>query len=152
MRSLCFQLYPFLTSEEVNEILAETADPIAEGICHSGRLDIFGALIEAALSASKGHIALDRDYYNCDSNIGFLLVDGDLSEESTHDVNTTSSSGDSETVILTRGTGPAGTFRGTIHTTAGTQISEMVICKLLMGTLFMRRITMPMTARAIRQR
>ena len=118
--ALMLSIYPFLTSDEVCDILMRTADPIADGICYcDGRLNLFGALVETTLSASKGYIALDSDYYNCDSNVGIFLVDGDLSGAGTHDVNITSSSGDSEMVILTEESPPMGTFKGAIHTAAG---------------------------------
>ncbi|MBN1391344.1 MAG: S8 family serine peptidase [Sedimentisphaerales bacterium] len=118
--ALMLSANPFLTSEDANDILAETADPIADGICSSdGRLNLFGALVGAIQSASKGHIALDSDYYNCDCNIGIFLTDCDISGEGTHAINIASASGDCETVILTEESPLIGAFKGTIHTAAG---------------------------------
>ncbi len=118
--ALLLSANPFLTSEEINDILVDTVDSIADGICFSdGRLNLFGALTEAIQSKSKGHIALDSDYYSCDSNVGIFLADGDLSGEGVCSISITTTSGDSETVILTEESPPVGAFTGTIHTTTG---------------------------------
>ena len=118
--ALMLSVDPLLTSEEADDILAETADPIADGICRcDGRLNLFGAVTKAIQASSKGHIILDKDLYNCDCNIGILLTDHDLSGAGVYNVNITTTSGDSETVILTEESPPIGAFKGTIHTTNG---------------------------------
>lgn len=117
---LLLSVNPFLTTEDVNDILADTADPIADGICYSdGRLNLFAALTQAIQSASKGHIALDNDYYSCDSNIALLLTDSDLAGQGVCSISITTTGGDSETVILTEETPPVGAFTGTAYAVAG---------------------------------
>ncbi len=117
--ALMLSVNPFLTSEEVEDILVETVDPIADGICYSdGRLNLAGALAGAILSASKGFVALDRESYSCDSNAGILLIDCDLAGEGAHSTSITTTGGDSETVILTELSPPIGAFKGTIHITS----------------------------------
>jgi len=118
--ALMLSISPFLGIEEIEDILVNTVEPIADGICYSdGRLNLFGALVEVIHSASKGHISLDSDYYSCDSNIGILLSDIDLIGEGLCSINMTTTSGDSETVILTEEYPPIGVFRGMIQITAG---------------------------------
>lgn len=117
---LLLSVNPFLTTEDVNDILANTADPIADGICSSdGRLNLFAALTQAIQSASKGHIALDSDYYACDSNIAVSLTDNDLAGQGMCSISITTTGGDSETVILTEKNPPVGAFTGAIYAVAG---------------------------------
>ncbi|MHC4640738.1 MAG: right-handed parallel beta-helix repeat-containing protein [Planctomycetota bacterium] len=109
---------PTLGPNDVNEILMMTADELADAnLCASGRLNIHKAVIEAI--ASKGHIDLDKDYYNCDCNVGIFLADWDLNGANTVDVNITTSGGDLETVTLSEGTPAVGIFTGTISTASG---------------------------------
>jgi subtilisin family serine protease len=118
--ALMLSVNPLLTSEETENILVETVDPIADGICRSdGRLNLAGALAGAILSASKGFIALDKESYSCDSNAGIFLADCDLAGEGSHSISITTTGGDSETVILTELSPPIGAFKGTIHITSG---------------------------------
>jgi Zn-dependent metalloprotease len=61
-------------------------------------------------------IILDKNYYDCDSNVGILLADFDLIGAGTQDVNVSTSGGDLETVNLTETDANSGIFTGSIWT------------------------------------
>jgi len=106
---------PLLKSDEVYDIIMETVDPIADGICLSdGRLNLAGAILAAA--SSKGRIALERDYYSCSAVVSVSIIDTDLKGYGTQPVTLTTNTGDSETVLLTEIPSTAGAFTGTIST------------------------------------
>ncbi len=106
---------PMLKSDEVYDILMETVDPIADGICLSdGRLNLAAALLAAA--SSKGRIVLDSDYYSCSAVVSVSIVDTDLKGYGTQPVTLATNTGDSETVLLTEIPSTAGAFTGTIST------------------------------------
>ena len=61
--ALLLSLHPTLTPDEVRDVLMDTADPIAPGICASGRLNLASAM--AAAAPARGYIRLDADAYAC---------------------------------------------------------------------------------------
>ncbi|MHC4528266.1 MAG: S8 family serine peptidase, partial [Planctomycetota bacterium] len=111
---------PALTNDQIYDILMETVDPIAPEICISGRINLFGALLEVILP--KGRIKLDADYYGCSDQVGARLNDLDLVGEGSHAVTLTTDRGDSETVVLTEAV--PGSFTGSIPTGSGDPNSE----------------------------
>ena len=119
--ALLLSVNPYLTHDDVNEILIKTVDVIFDPndeICRSnGRLNLYKALLAAV--SSKGSIDLDQDYYNCDCNVGIFLADSDLAEQGAEYVNITTSGGDSETVCLTETGLDIGVFTGEISTASG---------------------------------
>ncbi|MHC4462770.1 MAG: S8 family serine peptidase [Planctomycetota bacterium] len=107
-----------LTSDDVNDILMETGDPISPGICISdSRLNLLNAMIAAV--PSRGYISLEHDVYSCSSAVSILLLDCDLKEQGSQEVTLTIDGGDSETVLLTEGAPAIGVFTGTIQTGSG---------------------------------
>ncbi|MEE9369934.1 MAG: S8 family serine peptidase, partial [Sedimentisphaerales bacterium] len=109
---------PLLTCDEVYDILMDTVDPIADGICLSdGRVNLSNAIHEVV--SPKGRIIFDRDYYTCSSVVSLLLVDYDLDGTGTHTIALTTSGGDSETVLMTEVVSSVGVFTGEISTTIG---------------------------------
>ena len=115
--ALLLSLHPTLTPDEVRDVLMDTADPIAPGICASGRLNLASAM--AAAAPARGYIRLDADAYACTDAISILLADSGLASGGTHSVTLASSGGDSETVILTETAPPVGVFTGTLSTAPG---------------------------------
>jgi subtilisin family serine protease len=116
--ALLISTNPSLTSDDVNDILTQTGDPILPGICASnGRLNIFNAILVS--TTSQGVISLDRDYYSCSSVINIWLTDSDLSDNNSQDVNLVASGGDLETVLLTKKIPTVGIFTGSISISSG---------------------------------
>lgn len=111
-----------LTTDEVYNIVMETADPIAPEICQSGRLNLYNAIVAAV--SSKGYIKLDHDYYSCASVIGIRLGDCDLAGRGSQEVTIKTTGGDLETLFLSENTPATGIFTGTILTTSGGANSE----------------------------
>jgi subtilisin family serine protease len=104
---------PFLTCDEVHEILTKTVDPIEKGICASdGRLNVYQAL-RAAIPA-EGTVRLDRTYYAERADIGVLLADWDLRGVGRGMILMETDAGDVETVALTETAVSLGVFRGTM--------------------------------------
>ena len=119
-----------LTSEEIYDILTESADPISQGICLSdGRLNLFGAIMTAK---GSGHITFDRDYYSCSDEITIELVDFDLKNTSGSSVTVITDGGDLETVTLTQ-TSRWWIFSGTIPTAGESVYTEDGILQLSDG-------------------
>ncbi len=111
--ALLLSANPTLTNDDVYDILMETVDPIADGICLSdGRVNLFEMILAAI--PSQGRIILDRDYYACSGGVSIFLYDYDLQGSSSHAIILTTSGGDSETVVLTQRTAGVGFFTGTI--------------------------------------
>ena len=132
--AMMLALNPELGYEDVNNILAQTADPIANGICHSdGRINLYQAM--RACITSKGYINLESDQYNSNSDIQVYLVDGDLAGNDSQDVSITTSGGDSETVTLYKTPADVGVFTGTIVTASGTPITDNNIVEISDGQI-----------------
>jgi len=108
--ALLLSVNPTLTADELRNVLLDTADPIASGICLSnGRLNVFNAVYSVV--GSKGVISADT--------IGISLADRDLEGEANQDVSITTSDGDLEKVVLTETVGAACVFTGSISTGLG---------------------------------
>ncbi|MHC4864377.1 MAG: S8 family serine peptidase [Planctomycetota bacterium] len=110
---LLLSLDAFLTCDEVHQTLTECVDPIAAGICRSGRLNVARSL------ASIRRLHLDKDYYSCSDQILIYLVDSNLAGQGSQEGTVTTSAGDSESVILHEQTAPVGVFTGTILAAGG---------------------------------
>ena len=68
---------PFLTCDEVEQMLLSTGDPIAQGICASNaRLNV-GRAMRAAVPP-EGSVRFDRPVYAEGDEITILLADWDL--------------------------------------------------------------------------
>ncbi len=112
--ALLLSTNPTLTNDDVNDILRQTGDAIAAGICDSNsRINIYNALL--ASTTSQGIISLDRDYYQCSGFVNIWLADRDLGDNNTQDVNLAASGGDLERITLDRTIATVGVFRGTIQ-------------------------------------
>jgi subtilisin family serine protease len=132
--ALLLAVNPTLTNEDVYDILTETVDPIADGICLAdGRLNLFSAVLAAI--PSQGRIILDQDYYACSGGVSIFLYDYDLQGSNTHAITITTSGGDSETVVLTERTPPVGFFAGTIATAPDNPNTEDGLLQLSHGEL-----------------
>jgi len=112
--ALLLSANPRLTCDDVNDILMSTTDPIAPGVCKSGRLNLVNAML--AVVSPQGHIILDNDYYSCADVVDILLADINLRGNTTQQVVLVTSGGDSETVLLTKTPPDIGIFTGTILT------------------------------------
>jgi subtilisin family serine protease len=109
---------PFLTCEEVEQMLLSTGDPIAAGICASNaRLNV-GRVMRAAVPP-EGVVRFDRPVYAQGDEITVLLTDGDLRDAGTQAVSIVTDGGDAEHVILTETTQAKGVFYGGIASERG---------------------------------
>lgn len=116
--ALLVSINPSLTSDQVYDILMETADAISPGICLSnGRINLHNAILNS--TTSEGHINLDNDYYSCSSTVAIWLSDLDIGGEGEQEVTLITSGGDLETVILTEVPPNVGVFTNSIPTSAG---------------------------------
>ena len=108
---------PTLINLDVYDILSETADAVAAGLCRSGRLNLYAAELSAVLS--KGRIHLDSDLYKCSDEVSISLGDSDLAGVGGWSVAVTNSSGDAEEVVLTEAAPAVGFFAGVVSAEAG---------------------------------
>jgi subtilisin family serine protease len=111
---------PTLSTDDVNKIISDpcSVDPIADGICRAdGRLNIYKALLKSVPSAGK--IVLDKNYYNCSSNVKIWLADADIAGAGSQVVNIKSTSGDIELITIMETSPPVGIFGGQISTISG---------------------------------
>jgi len=132
--ALLLSVNPTLTNEDVYDVLMETVDPIADGICLSdGRLNLFSALLAAV--PSQGRIILDQDYYACSGAVSICLYDYDLQGSNTHATTLATSGGDSETVVLTERTPAVGFFTGTLSTAPANPNTEDGLLQLSHGEI-----------------
>lgn len=129
---------PGLTPDDVNEILTDTnsTDPIDPNICWSdGRLNVHKALVAAI--PETGYVRLEKEYYNCDCNVGIFLADCNLADEDDVNVNVVSSGGDEETVTLTEIGADIGVFSGSISTSSGDPNTQDGILQVSDGNTIM---------------
>lgn len=121
--ALLLSANPYLTPAQVENILKRTTDPLPNGICSSGRLNLYKSMLEAV--PSKGYISFNRMYYNSDDTINILLVDYDLRENTSQTISVmTSNINDLEDIVLTLTEPGLGVFKGTIHTSSETPIQK----------------------------
>jgi len=125
---------PLRTSDEIYDILIDTVDPIADGICLAdGRLNLFSAIPNAI--SSRGGIIFNRNYYSCSDEVAICLADYDLAGVGSQEVRVTTSGGDLETVVLTERTPPVGVFTGAISTTSESPNTEDGLLQLSDGEI-----------------
>ncbi len=116
--AMLISVNPILSYDDINDIIRQTSDTIAPGICASnGRVNIFNALL--ASTTPEGQIKLERDYYTCSGLVSIHLADSDLDSNSTQEVTVTTSDGDLETVVLEQTIPGMGIFTGSISTVPG---------------------------------
>ena len=112
---------PFLTAEEVEQMLLSTGDPIAPGICASnGRLNVAKAMRAAV--PSGGALRFDRSVYAEGDEMDLLLADSDLRSAKTQTVLVVTDAGDSESVTLSETNEAKGVFRGVITVARGNAV------------------------------
>lgn len=116
---------PLMSNDDAYDILINTVDPIADGICYSdGRLNLSAALTEAIQLWSTGRIFFESDCYGCNDEIEITLLDGDIAGQGTCSVSVYIDNGDFETIILTEDTPQIGSFTGIIQTVVGDLVIE----------------------------
>ncbi len=115
--ALLLAIDPDITSEEIYAILTVTADPIAPGICSSGRLNLYGAVLRAL--GPQGNIWLNDSAYSCSDVVQVKLFDTDLSGEGSQAISLSVDSGDIETLSLTESNEAEGIFTSQILTDSG---------------------------------
>ncbi|MBN2591231.1 MAG: S8 family serine peptidase [Sedimentisphaerales bacterium] len=121
--ALLLSANPYLTPSQVENILTRTTDPLPNGICSSGRLNLYKAIQEAV--PSQGYISFDRSYYTSNDTINILLVDNNLKENTSQTISVmTSNINDLEDIILTQTEPGLGVFTGKIHTSSETPIQK----------------------------
>jgi len=123
--------------DEVSDTLKQSADPIESGICQSGRLNIYEALL--AIPQPKGLIRLDQEAYACLSNINVWLSDSDLMGNGTREVILTTSGGDLETIALIETPASIGIFRGTIPTNSTVPNIKDGVLQIMHGQIITAR-------------
>ncbi|MHC4388022.1 MAG: S8 family serine peptidase [Planctomycetota bacterium] len=108
---------PCIPVDQLQDALMETADPIDPGVCISGRLNLYGAILR--ILGPQGTIWLEGDAYSCSDSIQIKLFDTDLSSSSTQQVTVATNGGDFETVLLSETSPTLGIFVGEISTSPG---------------------------------
>ena len=109
---------PTLTSEEIYEMVVQSGDPIADGICWSDKRINLLYLLSGA-QPSKGRLSLDKNIYSCSDVIKIRLGDYDLAGAGSQPVTLTTISTDRETVVLIEDAAKPGVFTGEIPTATG---------------------------------
>jgi len=116
--ALLLSVNPALTSDDATNILKDTVDPIAPGVCDAnGRINVYNAILSA--TEPNGHISLDRDFYRCSDTIRIWVADSDLSGNGTAEASIETNGGDLETITLSETDSNMGVFAETISTIAG---------------------------------
>ncbi|MHC4647315.1 MAG: S8 family peptidase, partial [Planctomycetota bacterium] len=100
--------------DEATDLLKGAADPIAPGICQSGRLNLRQAALQ--IIKPKGTVWLSAHAYSCSAVVGIEVRDSDLKGAGIQDVTVTTDGGDVETVLLNETSHTPGLFTGTIST------------------------------------
>jgi len=118
--------------EEVRSILMDTTDPIAAGICASGRLNLSSAV--RRIFGPNGAVRLDSDAYSCNDTIKISLFDSDLSSNITYPLPVSTSGGDFETLLLSE-THIPGIFFGTIAAVSDVPVVEDGLVQVSHGGL-----------------
>lgn len=116
---------PYLTNNDVRDLLTILTDPIAAGIVSSnGRLNLF-----KAITPQTGRISFDRQFYSCSDQIIIELTDLDLRSQISQNVTIETTGGDLETITL-HPSGPDWLFTGSIYTSPDVPISEDGVLQL----------------------
>jgi subtilisin family serine protease len=116
--ALLLSAVPFLSYDEIYEILVTTADPISEGIVASnGRLNVSAAMRAAV--PTRGVIRFDRSAYAEGDILEILLADWSLRGEGTQEVTVETDGGDIETVTLQETPTAVGVFHALVPSEAG---------------------------------
>ncbi|MHC4645462.1 MAG: S8 family serine peptidase [Planctomycetota bacterium] len=126
-----------ISADELADAMMVTADPIAPGICASGRLNLYGAILRVL--GPKGNVWLDSNVYSCSALVEVKLFDTDLSAAGTQEVTLSTDEGDSETVILTETSDVLGIFVGVISTAAGVPNPEDGLLQVADGRIITAR-------------
>ncbi|MHC4154421.1 MAG: S8 family serine peptidase [Planctomycetota bacterium] len=114
---ILLSIYPETSVDEMRDILQDAADPIAPGICQSGRLNLRQAALQ--IIKPKGTVWLSAQAYSCSAVVGIEVRDSDLNGAGIQDVTVTTDDGDLETVLLNETSHTPGLFTGTISTSEG---------------------------------
>jgi parallel beta-helix repeat protein len=118
--ALLLSFEPALSRDNIYDILMNSGDPIADGICLSdSRLNLTNSL--NLLLSSEGSIYIEHFYYSCSDLISLSVIDSDLAGHGTQAVIINGSGGDTESILLMESAPYIGVFRGTIPT-SGDQI------------------------------
>ena len=104
---------PFLTPDEIRQILLSTGDPIAPGTCVSNARLNLAQTMEATVPL-HGDLRFDRPVYAQDSDIEVLLADAHLKGAATQTITIETTGGDTETVTLVETPSALGVFRATL--------------------------------------
>lgn len=116
--ALLLSAVPFLTYDEIYEILVTTADPISEGIVASnGRLNV-GAAMRAAVP-TRGVIRFDKSAYAEGDVLEVLLADWSLRGAGAQELTVETDAGDIETVTLQETPAAVGVFHALVPSEAG---------------------------------
>ncbi|MHC4659606.1 MAG: S8 family serine peptidase [Planctomycetota bacterium] len=115
--ALLLSIAPETSADKLQNSLMETADPLAAGICVSGRLNVYGAMLRAL--GPQGAVWLDSDVYSCSDSIEIKVFDTDLNSNGTQQVTVSTDDGDFEMVLLTETSPTLGIFAGSISTSSG---------------------------------
>ena len=129
--ALLISAFPQTQINEIKQAMMNLADPIDPGICASGRLNLFAAMLP--LLGPKGTVWLENDFYSCADLVEIKLYDSDLDPDETQQITLSTDAGDSETVLLDEFDSTFGIFAGAIPTDSGSPIIEDGILQLLHG-------------------
>jgi len=110
-------IYPDIPIDGIELALTESVDNIADGICASGRLNMYAALLR--MRGSRGTVWIDDDVYSCFTLMKVRLFDTDLNYYGSQQITVTTEAGDYETVLLTESDSTLGIFAGEISVESG---------------------------------
>ncbi|MHC4499615.1 MAG: S8 family serine peptidase, partial [Planctomycetota bacterium] len=115
-------IYPEISVDEAKDILQNEADPIAPGICQSGRLNVHEAIMHMVIP--KGLVRLDRKTYPCSGVLTIEVSDLHLKGAGIQNVTVTTDGGDAETLNLTEIDANTGIFEGGIELSVDATVIE----------------------------
>jgi subtilisin family serine protease len=104
---------PFLSCEQVRQIVTTAGDPIAAGITSSNRRLNVAAAMQQTIP-EKGLVYFDRQAYPRGSDIAVLLMDSQLAKAASQTVVIETENGDVESLVLSQTSWARGVFLGTI--------------------------------------
>jgi len=106
-----------ISTDQLQNILMLTTDPITRETCASGRLNLYSTMLR--MRGPQGTVWLDGDAYSCSALVKIKLFDTDLNGSGVQQVTISTEEGDLETVLLAETSTVAGIFTGTISTVSG---------------------------------